>query len=59
MHILGIQLFYIIAMILSNYCIYPVDVKTTVLHAYCKYTKKNLGQGSKVEKFVTDWLYHV
>ena len=31
----GIQLFYIIAMILSNCCIYHVDVKTIVLHAYC------------------------
>ena len=34
----GIRLFYIIAMILSNYCIYHDDVKTIVLHAYCKYT---------------------
>ena len=29
---------YIMAMILSNYCIYHHDVKTIVLHAYCKYT---------------------
>ena len=34
----GIRLFYIIAMILPNYCIYHDDVKTIVLHAYCKYT---------------------
>ena len=34
----GIRLFYIIAMILSNYCIYHDDVKTIVLYAYCKYT---------------------
>ena len=54
-----IHLFYIIAMILSNYCIYHDDVKTIVLHAYCKYTTVFLGQGSKVEQFVTDWLYPV
>ena len=41
-------------MILSNYCIYHDAVKTIVLHAYCKYTTFFLGQGSKVEQFVTD-----
>ena len=54
----GIRLFYIIAMLLSNYCIYHDDVKIIFLHAYCKYTTV-LGQGSKVEQFVTDWLYPV
>ena len=34
----GIRLFYIIAMIVSNYCIYHDDVKNIVFHAYCKYT---------------------
>ena len=45
----------IIAMILSNYCIYHVDMTTIVLQAYCKYTTF-LGQGSLVEYLVTDWL---
>ena len=34
------------------------DVKTIVFHAYCKYTTF-LGQGSKVEQFVTVSLYPV
>ena len=55
----GFQLFYIITMILSYCWIYHVDVKTIVLYAYCKYTNVFLGQGAKVEQFVTDWLYPV
>ena len=55
----GIQLFYIVAMILSNYCIYHVDVKIIVLSAYCKYTDVFVEHGSKEEQFVTDCLYPV
>ena len=52
----GIQLVYITAMILSNYCIYPVDVKAIVCMHIVMYF---LGQGSKVDQFVPDWLYTV
>ena len=52
----GIVLLYNIAMILSNYSSYHVDVKAVLLHAYCTYAMflRTRRQG----KTVADWLVY-
>ena len=53
-----IELFYFISMILSNYCLYHVNVTTIFLHAYYKHTKV-FWTGSKVEQIGYTLYKHI